>query len=130
MGRDPGTHARLVAGVVTAGLLLPAVVVAAAPDPAVHPDGAVSPVLIEAVDVDRVNLLLASLVVPWPVLVVLQLNRGEPAPAGPVAVGVRVLVGPVDALFAFAGTFGLADAAAYGMSRVAEPRTDGGSADG
>lgn len=130
---------------VVAGMLSPAVVVALASDPAALPVsgrgivvivaaafGLASWLAIERRGLDRVDVLTASIVVPWLLLVavtflVLLLNRGEQIPRGPLADVFRFLIGSDDGFFVYGGSFALAGAVAVGLSTVYRRRFGGSS---
>lgn len=84
--------------------------------------GVVSWLLIELLEIDRTTFFLASIVVPWPVLLaslfgVLLLNQGEQIPRGPVADVFRYLIGDVGSFLGYGAMFMLVGVGAVGVSK-------------
>jgi|GEM_PF-5484523 len=146
MPRDPGEDFRTVVALVLGGMALPAAVVLSARDSSTLPlsgqelvlaaaaaFGVVAFLLIDLGDLDGVNLLLASIVLPWPILlagvqIVLLLNPGEPIPSGPAGAVLDLLIGSVGDFFVYAAAYGVAGAGAFGLATLLRRRRSTGGA--
>lgn len=134
MSRDPGEDLRTVVALLLGGMALPPIVALSTRDPGslsvggqalvlagAATFGVVAFLLIDLRDLDGVNLALASILLPWPVLlaavqVVLLLNPGEPVPSGPAAALLDLLIASVGDFFVYAAAYGIAGVAAFGLA--------------
>lgn len=140
MSRDPGEDLRTVVALLLGGMAIPPVVVLSARDPGslsvggqglvlagAAAFGVVAFVLIDLRDLDGVNLAMASIVLPWPVLlatvqVVLLLTPSEPVPSGPAAAVLDLLIASVGDFFVYAAAYGIAGVAAFGLATLLRRR--------
>lgn len=146
MSRDPGEDLRTVVALVLGGMAVPAVLVLTARTPTELPlsgqglvlagattFGLVSFLLIDLRDLDGVNLLMASIVLPWPTLlagvqIVLLLTPGQPVPTGPAGAVLDLLIGSVSDFFVYGAAYGVTGAGAFGLATLLRRRRSTGAA--